>query len=98
MAKDSGTASGMGAEFSARPDASDARVRGKFPQSRVFPLVERGNAGDSPPRLTYSGDELLMNLLLDLWAQCWVAVWVVPVAAGMVATGFLMDRADRRPD
>ena len=39
-----------------------------------------------------------MNLLLDLWAQCWVAVWVVPVAAGMVATGFLMDRADRRPD
>jgi hypothetical protein len=36
-----------------------------------------------------------MDQLLTLWAQTWPVVWVVPVAAGMVATGFLMDRMDR---
>ena len=37
-----------------------------------------------------------MEQLLTLWAQTWTVVWVVPVAAVMVATGFPMDRLDQR--
>jgi hypothetical protein len=37
-----------------------------------------------------------MDQLLTLWTQSWAVVWVVPVAAGMVATGFFMDKLDKR--
>ena len=37
-----------------------------------------------------------MDQLITLWAQTWTVVWVVPVAAGMVVTGFLMDKLDQR--
>jgi hypothetical protein len=39
-----------------------------------------------------------MEHFLTLFAQTWTVVWVVPVAAGMVATGFFMDKLDRRAD
>jgi hypothetical protein len=39
--------------------------------------------------------EHLITLAAQTWGQTWTVLWVVPVAAGMVAAGFLMDRVDQ---
>ena len=37
-----------------------------------------------------------MNVVAELWFQVGTMIWVVPVAFGLVATGIVMDRSDRK--
>jgi hypothetical protein len=36
-----------------------------------------------------------MHVIVELWQQAGILLWVVPIAAGLVAAGIALDRADR---